>query len=111
MAAPTLVFSFRFMRSRIQYVDIKTYLPGDILTKIDSASMAVSRSPRLCLIINQWNPWLECRPHEASWPQRQRYLQESHDWHLARRDLAAKQTGIYDPCGPMVPRRIERRHA
>ena len=32
--------------SRIQYVDIKIYLPGDILTKIDRASMAVFRSPR-----------------------------------------------------------------
>jgi hypothetical protein len=32
--------------SRVQYVDIKIYLPGDVFTKIDRASMAVSRSPR-----------------------------------------------------------------
>lgn len=48
----------------IQYADMKTYLPGDILTKVDRASMAHSLEVRVPLLDHHLTEWVGTLPSD-----------------------------------------------
>ncbi len=50
--------------SRVQYLDMKTYLPGDILTKVDRASMAHALEVRVPILDHELLDWVSGLPPE-----------------------------------------------
>lgn len=50
--------------SVVQYLDMKTYLPGDILTKVDRASMAHALEVRVPILDHEFIEWTSRLPPE-----------------------------------------------
>ena len=84
-----------------QYADLHTYLPGDILTKLDRTSMAVSlevRPPLLAHRLVEWGmalpPRLKLRGGTGKWVLRQAMAQ-----HLPAEVLGGAKRGFADAIG------------
>lgn len=69
--------------SRLQYLDMKTYLPDDILTKVDIASMAVSLELRVPLLDHTLVEFVASLP----WTIRNRNLQRKYLFRKSARGM------------------------
>ena len=72
--------SFGDPLSMVQYLDFKTYLPGDILTKVDRASMAHSLEVRTPFLDYEFVEWISSLPSSAK-------LRGAEGKHLLKRSL------------------------
>jgi len=85
--------------SRVQYVDLKTYLPGDILTKVDRASMANSLEVRVPFLDHHFVEWAAHIPAKLRLNGREgKYvLKKAMEAHLPSNVLYRKKMGFAVP--------------
>ncbi|MFV0276504.1 MAG: XrtA/PEP-CTERM system amidotransferase [Parahaliea sp.] len=87
--------------SLIQYLDMKTYLVGDILTKVDRASMAHSLEVRVPLLDHELSEWVSGLPSGVKLKgQEGKYLlKKSMESHLPHNVLYRPKMGFGVPLG------------
>jgi asparagine synthase (glutamine-hydrolysing) len=87
--------------SLVQYLDFKTYLPGDILTKVDRASMAHSLEVRVPLLDHEFVQWVASLPSSLKLRGREgKYvLKRALEPHLSHDVLYRPKMGFAVPLG------------
>ena len=89
----------------VQYLDFHSYLPGDILTKVDRASMAHSLEVRVPLLDYQFVEWVARLPTDAKRTKGEAKfaLKESLLPYLPREVLYRSKMGFCGAVGCLVP--------
>jgi asparagine synthase (glutamine-hydrolysing) len=87
--------------SLIQYLDMKTYLVGDILTKVDRASMAHSLEVRVPLLDHKFVEWISGLPvnYKLRGQEGKYILKKALEPHLPRDVLYRPKMGFGVPLG------------
>ncbi|OUS08103.1 asparagine synthetase B [Gammaproteobacteria bacterium 54_18_T64] len=95
--------------SVVQYIDMKTYLPGDILTKVDRASMAHSLEVRVPLLDHKFVEWVSGLPSamKLKGQQGKAVFKSSLEPHLSNNILYRDKMGFAVPLaqwfrGPLI---------
>jgi asparagine synthase (glutamine-hydrolysing) len=85
--------------SRVQYADVKTYLAGDILTKVDRASMAHSLEVRVPILDHKFMEWAARIPPSLHLEKRQGKMafKRSLEGHLSQNTLYRDKMGFAVP--------------
>ena len=98
--------------SRIQYVDIKTYLADDILAKVDRASMAVSLEVRAPLLDHKLMETIAKIPSSLKLVGREgKYIFKKAMAPILKPDILYRQKqGFAVPARSLVPRGLARTH-
>jgi len=85
--------------SLIQYLDMKTYLPGDILTKVDRASMAHALEVRVPILDHEFVEWISGLPPQLKLDGRsgKHILKKAMELHLPKEILYRPKMGFAVP--------------
>ena len=98
--------------SLVQYLDYKTYLPGDILTKVDRASMAHSLEVRTPFLDYEFVEWASQLPSSVKLrgSEGKHILKRALEPVLPREVLYPHQDGLRRAAGHVVPRLAAESH-